>query len=158
MNTFPLQTHADSLTTIQLASRIHRLRRRKHRFPLSGDKNNGGHAQSGSSSGPDPSSSDFSADTVIYVGPCPDDATDNEHPPVFLPNLNSGDNRCAMNKVLKGSAVEKNMVNKSPIKKNGLQKRKLLTDALNEIWIADDDCQGWHDFRHFIHGNPNFIH
>jgi kinesin family member 26 len=114
------------LTTIQLASRIHRLRRRKHRFPLSGDKSGGGNAQSGSgSSGPDPSSSDFSADTVIYVGPHNDDATDNEHPPVFLPNLNSGDNRCAMNKVLKGSAVEKSLAAcKSPIKKANLQKRK----------------------------------
>lgn len=115
------QTHADSLTTIQLASRIHRLRRRKHRFPLSGDKSGSGNPQSGSSSGPDPSSSDFSADTVIYVGPCPDDATDNEHPPVFLPNLNSGDNRCAMNKVLKGSAVERSIV-KSPVKKANSQK------------------------------------
>lgn len=121
------QTHADSLTTIQLASRIHRLRRRKHRFPLAGDKSGGGaNAQSGSSSGPDPSSSDFSADTVIYVGPCPDDATDNEHPPVFIPHLNSGDNRCAMNKVLKGSAVEKSVVCKSPIKKANLQKRESL--------------------------------
>ena len=92
---------------------------------MSGDKSGGGNAQSGSgSSGPDPSSSDFSADTVIYVGPCPDDATDNEHPPVFLPNLNSGDNRCAMNKVLKGSAVEKIAIHKSPIKKANLQKRK----------------------------------
>lgn len=32
------QNHTDALTTIQLASRIHRLRRRKHRFPLSSDK------------------------------------------------------------------------------------------------------------------------
>ncbi|KAG5676165.1 hypothetical protein PVAND_006014 [Polypedilum vanderplanki] len=123
------QTHADSLTTIQLASRIHRLRRRKHRFPLSGDKSSSGNAQSGSSSGPDPSSSDFSADTVIYVGPSLDDATDNEHPPVFLPNLNSGDNRCAMNKVLRGSAVEKNnSLPKSPIKKpNIIQKSQNST-------------------------------
>jgi kinesin family member 26 len=124
------------LTTIQLASRIHRLRRRKHRFPLSGDKSGGGgNAQSGSSSGPDPSSSDFSADTVIYVGPNHDDATDNEHPPVFLPNLNSGDNRCAMNKVLKGSAVEKSVVCKSPIKKANLQKRKLTLIRVKIILI-----------------------
>ncbi|XP_070497103.1 kinesin-like protein CG14535 isoform X4 [Chironomus tepperi] len=116
------QTHADALTTIQLASRIHRLRRRKHRFPLSGDKSGSGNTQSGSSSGPDPSSSDFSADTVIYCGPSLDDATDNEHPPVFLPNLNSGDNRCAMNKVLRGSAVEKNAITKSPVKKPNIQK------------------------------------
>lgn len=131
---FPLlcsQTHADSLTTIQLASRIHRLRRRKHRFPLAGEKSNSGYA--GSSSGPDPSSSDFSADTVIYVGPCGGDATDNEHPPVFLPNLNSGDNRCAMNKVLKGSVVEKHLVNKSPVKKNSLQKRKISQAFLSSL-------------------------
>ena len=39
------------------------------------------------------------------MGPS-DDATDGEHPPVYLPSLTSGDNRCAMNKVLKGSGVE----------------------------------------------------
>lgn len=58
------------------------------------------------SDGPDPSSSDLSADTVIYVGPS-DDATDGEHPPVYIPSMNSGDNRCSMNKALKGSGVEK---------------------------------------------------
>ncbi|KAL5279541.1 KIF26B family protein [Megaselia abdita] len=102
------QTHSDALTTIQLASRIHRMRRRKHRFPISSDKAlgvNAGHQSAGSSEGPDPSSSDLSADTVIYMGPS-DDATDGEHPPVYLPSLTSGDNRCAMNKVLKGSGVE----------------------------------------------------
>lgn len=70
--------------------------------------------QSGSSEGPDPSSSDLSADTVIYMGPS-DDATDGEHPPVYLPSLTSGDNRCAMSKALKGSAVEK--ASKLPLKK-----------------------------------------
>ncbi|XP_050081694.1 kinesin-like protein CG14535 isoform X2 [Anopheles aquasalis] len=105
------QTHADTLTTIQLASRIHRMRRRlRPRNHLLGDKGlNGGssgHQSGGSSEGPDPSSSDFSQDTVIYMGPC-DDPTDGEHPPVYLPSLNSGDNRCAMNKVLKGTAAEK---------------------------------------------------
>lgn len=110
-----------------MASRIHRLRRRKHKFPISGDKSGSGNTQSGSSSGADPTSSDFSADTVIYVGPSLDDATDNEHPPVFLPNLNSGDNRCAMNKVLRGSAVEKtSTLPKSPIKKANAQKCKFL--------------------------------
>lgn len=77
-----------------------------------------------SSSGPDPSSSDFSADTVIYVGPCGDDATDNEHPPVFLPSLSSGDNRCAMNKALRGSVVDKTAITKSPVKKLNVQKRE----------------------------------
>lgn len=32
------QSHTDALTTIQLASRIHRMRRRKHRFPMPSDK------------------------------------------------------------------------------------------------------------------------
>lgn len=32
------QTHADVLTTVQVASRIHRMRRRKHRLPLSTQK------------------------------------------------------------------------------------------------------------------------
>ncbi|XP_021702212.1 kinesin-like protein CG14535 isoform X2 [Aedes aegypti] len=105
------QSHTDTLTTIQLASRIHRLRRRKPRHHLFAGRaadlaGSSGHQSGGSSEGPDPSSSDFSQDTVIYVGPC-DDATDGEHPPVYLPSLNSGDNRCAMNKVLKGSAAEK---------------------------------------------------
>ncbi|XP_052864268.1 kinesin-like protein CG14535 [Anopheles cruzii] len=107
------QTHADTLTTIQLASRIHRMRRRlRPRNHLFGGADKGltggssGHQSGGSSEGPDPSSSDFSQDTVIYMGPC-DDPTDGEHPPVYLPSLNSGDNRCAMNKVLKGSVAEK---------------------------------------------------
>lgn len=86
------------------------MRRRKHRFPLSSDKSislsNGssGHQSGGSSEGPDPSSSDLSADTVIYVGPC--EETDGEHPPVYLPSLSSGDNRCVMSKALRGSGVE----------------------------------------------------
>ncbi|XP_065081385.1 kinesin-like protein CG14535 [Ochlerotatus camptorhynchus] len=105
------QTHTDTLTTIQLASRIHRMRRRKPRHHLFAGRaaelaGSSGHQSGGSSEGPDPSSSDFSQDTVIYVGPC-DDATDGEHPPVYLPSLNSGDNRCAMSKALKGSAMEK---------------------------------------------------
>ena len=122
------QSHTDTLTTIQLASRIHRMRRRKHRFPLSGDKTIGlsgsstGHQSGGSSEGPDPSSSEFSQDTVIYVGPC-DDATDGEHPPVYLPSLNSGDNRCAISKVLKGSGVDK-----SPAKKK-IEKREYFENS-----------------------------
>lgn len=35
----------------------------------------------------DPSSSEQSCDTVIYLGPSIDDATDGEHPPVYLPSL-----------------------------------------------------------------------
>lgn len=79
--------------------------------------------QSGSSEGPDPSSSDLSADTVIYMGPS-DDATDGEHPPVYLPSMFSGDQRCSMNKALKGSAAEKPIASKLPQRRLGLQKRK----------------------------------
>lgn len=74
-----------------------------------------------SSDGPDPSSSDLSADTVIYLGPG-DDQTDGEHPPVYLPSMNSGDNRCSMNKALKGSSAEK--PSKLPQKK--ISKRNLF--------------------------------
>ena len=79
------------------------------------------HLSGGSSEGPDPSSSDLSADTVIYMGPC-DDATDGEHPPVYLPSMSSGDNRCAMSKALKGSGSEKQP--KTPVKKITTPKRK----------------------------------
>lgn len=56
----------------------------------------------GTSCEPDPSSSDLSADTVIYIGP-KEEGTDGEHPPVYIPSLNSGDNRCSMSKVLRGN-------------------------------------------------------
>lgn len=80
--------------------------------------------QSGSSEGPDPSSSDLSADTVIYMGPS-DDATDGEHPPVYLPSMSSGDNRCIMNKALKGSAAEK--PSKLPQRKTTQKRNSLST-------------------------------
>lgn len=67
----------------------------------------------GTSSEPDPSSSDLSADTVIYVGRA-DDATDGEHPPVYIPSLNSGDNRCSMSKALRGSSAEQRPSKSSP--------------------------------------------
>ncbi|KAG4076293.1 hypothetical protein HA402_014842 [Bradysia odoriphaga] len=127
------QNHTDALTTIQLASRIHRLRRRKHRFPLSSDNlklNSNSGNQSGSSEGPDPSSSDLSADTVIYMGPS-DDATDGEHPPVYLPSLSSGDNRCSMNKALKGSVVEK--ASKLPLKKTTTKRNAHLTESQSPV-------------------------
>lgn len=40
------------------------------------------------------------------MGSRDDDGTDLEHPPVFLPNLNSGDNRGQMAKVLRGTSAE----------------------------------------------------
>ncbi|XP_071056035.1 kinesin-like protein CG14535 isoform X2 [Onthophagus taurus] len=106
------QNYSDTLTTVQLASRIHRMRRRRIKFVSAGTGNGSGGSSgeeaartTGTSSEPDPSSSDLSADTVIYVGPA-DDATDGEHPPVYIPSLNSGDNRCSMSKALRGSIAE----------------------------------------------------
>ncbi|XP_015113333.1 kinesin-like protein CG14535 isoform X1 [Diachasma alloeum] len=106
------QHYTETLTTVQLASRIHRMRRRKIKFVSGGAPGNGSGGSSGEeaarqTSECDPSSSDLSADTVIYVGPGADDATDGEHPPVYLPSLNSGDNRCAMGRALRGSAAER---------------------------------------------------
>lgn len=116
------QNYVDTLTTVQLASRIHRMRRRKFKFiPIGPNAGSGGssgeEARAGAtSSEPDPSSSDLSADTVIYVGPA-DDATDGEHPPVYIPSLNSGDNRCVMSKALRGSSAEHQRIQKnSPVK------------------------------------------
>lgn len=104
-----VQSYSDTLTTLQLASRIHRLRRRKMKYSTNNNAGSGGSsgedASKPSSSEPDPSSSDLSADTVIYVGPL-DDATDGEHPPVYIPHINSGDNRCVLSKALRGSAAE----------------------------------------------------
>lgn len=109
------QNYLDTLTTVQLASRIHRMRRRRIKFVSAGVGNGSGGSSgeeatrtTGTSSEPDPSSSDLSADTVIYVGPA-DDATDGEHPPVYIPSLNSGDNRCSMSKALRGSTVEQRL-------------------------------------------------
>ncbi|XP_068907852.1 kinesin-like protein CG14535 isoform X3 [Tenebrio molitor] len=106
------QNYSDTLTTVQLASRIHRMRRRRIKFVSAATGNGSGGSSgeeptrtTGTSSEPDPSSSDLSADTVIYVGPA-DDATDGEHPPVYIPSLNSGDNRCSMSKALRGSSAE----------------------------------------------------
>jgi kinesin family protein 26 len=67
------------------------------------------------SSDVDPSSSEQSADTVIYIGPSDDTATDGEHPPVYIPSLNSGDNRCAMSKALRGSSAEQRHPSKTVI-------------------------------------------
>ncbi|XP_063531406.1 kinesin-like protein CG14535 isoform X1 [Cydia strobilella] len=104
-----VQNYSDTLTTLQLASRIHRLRRRKIKYSSNNNAGSGGSsgedASKPSSSEPDPSSSDLSADTVIYVGPL-DDATDGEHPPVYIPHMNSGDNRGVISKALRGSALE----------------------------------------------------
>ncbi|XP_041988563.1 kinesin-like protein CG14535 isoform X2 [Aricia agestis] len=103
------QNYSDTLTTLQLASRIHRLRRRKIKYSANNNAGSGGSsgedASKPSSSEPDPSSSDLSADTVIYVGPL-DDATDGEHPPVYIPNITTGDTKSVFIKALRGSSAE----------------------------------------------------
>ncbi|XP_073988987.1 kinesin-like protein CG14535 isoform X2 [Rhodnius prolixus] len=101
--------YTDTLTTVQLASRIHRMRRKRFKFMGTGGGVVAGEDvnRPGGSSDVDPSSSEQSADTVIYVGPT--EETDGEHPPVYIPSLNSGDNRCAMNKALRGSLVEQKL-------------------------------------------------
>ena len=43
----------------------------------------------GGSSDIDPSSSEQSCDTVIYLGPSIDEATDGEHPPIYLPSFDN---------------------------------------------------------------------
>lgn len=55
-----------------------------------GTNNQVGEAETGSSD-IDPSSSEQSCDTVIYLGPSIDEATDGEHPPVYLPALESSE-------------------------------------------------------------------
>ncbi|KAB0799044.1 hypothetical protein PPYR_06924 [Photinus pyralis] len=127
------QNYLDTLTTVQLASRIHRMRRRRIKFVSAGVGNGSGGSSgeeatrtTGTSSEPDPSSSDLSADTVIYVGPA-DDATDGEHPPVYIPSLNSGDNRCAMSKALRGSTAEQRLNKVSVLQKPSVSDEKTST-------------------------------
>ncbi|CAG9859814.1 unnamed protein product [Phyllotreta striolata] len=117
------QYYLDTLTTVQLASRIHRMRRRRLKVFATGISNSSGGSsgedasRNGTGSEPDPSSSDLSADTVIYVGRA-EEATDGEHPPVYIPSLNSGDNRCSnMSKILKGSISEHKVTQTSRITK-----------------------------------------
>ncbi|XP_050542839.1 kinesin-like protein CG14535 isoform X2 [Daktulosphaira vitifoliae] len=101
------QQYTETLSAVQLASRIHRMRRRRFKFvgvssgcgTSTGDTDN--KVQNGM--GPneiEPSSSEQSADTVIYVGPS--EETDGEHPPVHIPSLSAIDNRChPLNKLLR---------------------------------------------------------
>ncbi|KAE8748577.1 hypothetical protein FOCC_FOCC004753 [Frankliniella occidentalis] len=119
------QAYAETLATVQLASRIHRMRRRKIKFPSQSTACGPGHGlghglglhgeQDMQQRGSDlePSSSEQSADTVIYVGPA-DDATDGEHPPVYLPGLGEGDHRAAMGRALRGSSAEHHRPHGSP--------------------------------------------
>ena len=129
--------YSETLATVQMASRVHRMRRRRGGKAFgNGAGSAGGSAGSGGSSeesvrlgggfrssggetsgSADPSSSEQSCDTVIYVGPI-DDATDGEHPPVYLPSLNSADQRCSMSRALRGSSVDHQRHHRLP---NGIQ-------------------------------------
>lgn len=91
--------------------------------------------QSGSSEGPDPSSSDLSADTVIYMGPG-DDATDGEHPPVYIPSLNSIDSRCTMTKVLKNTTAEK--PSRLPQKKSTQKRKKTSSQQMDVVFHVSE--------------------
>ncbi|EDW64018.1 kinesin-like protein GA13060 [Drosophila virilis] len=131
------QCYQDALSTIQIASRIHRLRRRKHRtmpMPLAVGlaqslAAGGGGGGSSAGSGADPSSSEISADTVIYMGPH-DDATDGEHPPVYLPSLslNTADNRGLL---AKPTAQPKSNCASPLMKKAAIEKAKKLQPSVS---------------------------
>ncbi|XP_025418626.1 kinesin-like protein CG14535 isoform X3 [Sipha flava] len=100
------QQYTETLSTVQLASRIHRMRRRRFKFVgvasgcgTSGDATDPKTQNGIGSSDVEPSSSEQSADTVIYVGPS--EETDGEHPPVHIPSLSAVENRChPLNKLL----------------------------------------------------------
>ncbi|CAL4124626.1 unnamed protein product [Meganyctiphanes norvegica] len=90
----PLACHSQhTLAILQLASRVHRMRRKirgingsSSRCGSDGSRgrSSGGSSSAGSSS-VNLSSSDQSCDTVIYIGGGgPGDSTDGEHPPVFM--------------------------------------------------------------------------
>ena len=51
---------------------------------------------------------------MIYVGPGADDATDSEHPPVFLPPTGAPDHRCSIRRALRGSCVDSTKIQDSP--------------------------------------------
>ena len=62
----------------------------------------------------DPSSSEQSCDTVIYVGPRDDEGTDAESPPVYLPALNAGDQRGVMSRFVPSLDSVNKYVNLTP--------------------------------------------
>ena len=110
--------YSETLHTIQLASRVHRMRRKKIKTSSGGGGSTSSDEHrrmsklrsrsSGSSdfTSTDPSSSEQSCDTVVYRGHSDGSGTDSEHPPVFIPSLSSGDNRGIMSKALRGSCEE----------------------------------------------------
>ena len=144
--------YSETLHTTQLASRIHRMRRKKAKSTggsgggsgsgSSDEKTTklvklipGGSVSSELTTSTDPSSSEQSCDTVIYVGSRDDEGTDAEHPPVYIPNLNSGDTRGVMAHVLRGSTAELPTSKKSTLERkrpskspaSSLSNHKVLT-------------------------------
>ncbi|XP_063236117.1 kinesin-like protein CG14535 [Bacillus rossius redtenbacheri] len=102
--------HADTLATLQLSARLHRIRHRKIKFfgpsvICSYKKPDSSQPTEGSDV--EPSSSEQSADTVIYLG-ATDDATDGEHPPTRASNLGTKDSRCLSGKTSTAAKHEEN--------------------------------------------------
>lgn len=83
-----------------------------------------------SSSDFDPSSSEQSADTVIYVGPS--EETDGEHPPVCIPSLNSADNRGVLSKVLRDTDTDYHRASKISITSKSVPASPLKITRSNE--------------------------
>ena len=91
--------YSETLHTVQLASRLHRMRRKRLKASGAEERRRLGKLRSRSSSSSDRSSSDFtsgtstnassselSCDTVVYRGHSDGSGTDSEHPPIFLPH------------------------------------------------------------------------
>ncbi|RZF36764.1 hypothetical protein LSTR_LSTR005077 [Laodelphax striatellus] len=111
----------DTIATVQLASRIHRLRRRRFKVshPSQADDPERSPVET-----VDPSSSEQSADTVIYVGPG-ETETDGEHPPIYMSRLLPGSPQRSISKNSSRSTKS------SPCK----SKSKPLLDGGEEQWV-----------------------
>lgn len=111
--------YSETLHTVQLASRLHRMRRKRLKSSSSRMRSSrGSRSGSGSSSGlttsTNASSSEFSCDTVVYRGQSDGSGTDCEHPPSML--LRTSRN---------GSLDEI----PRPASSNGGRRRKILTNG-----------------------------
>lgn len=82
--------YSETLHTVQLASRLHRMRRKRmkssghHRRSSSNGSRSGSGSSSGLTTSTNASSSEFSCDTVVYRGQSDGSGTDSEHPPSML--------------------------------------------------------------------------
>jgi hypothetical protein len=79
--------YSETLHTVQLASRLHRMRRKRLKNSssrlrgASGSSRSGSGSSSGLTTSTAASSSEFSCDTVVYRGQSDGSGTDSEHPP-----------------------------------------------------------------------------